>query len=473
MKRKCSLMLSICLLLGSLSGSACDSDISGGNEDNVLYVASWDEYIDMGGSFLDPSPDGDGDYIEWFNDFTKNDKSLWVNNQPKNILDSNALYEEFEVWYKQVYGKDIHVEYVALQDNETMYNKIKMGDDHYDLLCPSEYMAMKLKDEGKLLPFPETFYQYDANNEVLKHNYYAKNVSSYTKDVFQKAGLDGYIAGYMWGTTGFVYNPKKIGNTPEDAREIMSSWYCLTSEECERKITAKDNTRDSYFMGLGMYYEEELLRLQKDSPAVFSKVVHEYMNNTDPKVMSEVKKLLEKARQNLYGLETDEGKTDVAMGRLDASYQWSGDAVFILDQAEKHGLELEYSIPKSASNLWFDGWVMMEGANVEASMAFINFLSRYDNAIRNMYYIGYTSCLAGEEIYSYIDYTYSDEKGTKTYDLSYFFGDGHILTTTEDQLHRQLFAQYPDRETTARLVVMDYFQKDENERANRMWNNIK
>jgi spermidine/putrescine transport system substrate-binding protein len=334
-------------------------------------------------------------------------------------------------------------------------------------------MAMKLKDEGKLIPFSPSFYQYDANDPNLKHNYYAKNVSAYTNKIFKDAGLDGYIAGYMWGSTGFVYNPDKIGATPENAREIMSSWYCLTNEACERKITAKDNTRDSYFMGLGMYYEDQLLNLLQNNPTEYANVVDEWMNNTDAKIVSEVKKLLVEARQNLYGLETDEGKMDVAMGRLDASYQWSGDAVFILDEAEKHGLELEYSIPKSASNLWFDGWVMMEGANTEAAMAFVNFLSRYDNAIRNMYYIGYTSCLAGEEIFDYVEYTYSDEEGDTTYDLSYFFGEGHFFTTSIENTRRQLFAQYPTYETTQRLVVMEYFQKEENERVNRMWNNIK
>ena len=165
------------------------------------------------------------------------------------------------------------------------------------------------------------------------------------------------------------------------------------------------------------------------------------------------------------------------MGRLDASYQWSGDAVYILDEAESEsGLELEYSVPQSASNLWFDGWVMMEGANVDAATAFVNFLSLPKNVVRNMYYIGYTSCVAGEEVYQYIEDTYSAEEGetdTVEYDLSYFFGEGHTLTVTEDQLRRQLYAQYPDETTKNRLVVMNYFEKEENERVNRMWNNIK
>jgi spermidine/putrescine transport system substrate-binding protein len=268
----------------------------------------------------------------------------------------------------------------------------------------------------------------------------------------------------------------------------MKSWNALSNPVCERKITAKDNVRDSYFMGLGMYYEEELLALKAQyesgtvSRETYKNILNEKMNDTSIETMNGVKKKLETMRKNLYGLETDEGKLDVIMGRLDASFQWSGDAVYIIDEAEinsendEHPLLLEYSIPESASNLWFDGWVMMNNANVEAATAFVNFLSMPINVIRNMYYIGYTSCIGGDEVFSYIEETYGsdDENENLTeYDLSYFFGENHLLTTTVEQTRRQLFAQYPDASTIDRLVVMKYFDKETNTRANRMWNNIK
>lgn len=436
MKKKISLSLAVCLALSSLALTGCKNNVFG-SRDNVLRVASWDEYIDMGGAdSYDPS--------------------------------SREMYNEFEDWYYEQTGKRITVEYVALQDNETMYNKIKMGDD-YDLLCPSEYMAMKLKMENRLRAFPDSFF--DTSVET---NYYAKNVSRYTKAVFEKTGLSQYIAGYMWGSTGFVFNPEKID------REIMNSWKCLTSSECKRKITAKDNVRDSYFMGLGLYYEDELLSLDPDA-ADYADILAEKMNDTSQKTMDAVQVCLEKARQNLYGLETDEGKTDVAAGRLDAAYQWSGDAVCILDEAEyEFGLELEYSIPKSASNLWFDGFVMMDSIKdekMDAALAFINFLSRPDNAVRNMYYIGYTSCIGGQEVYDFIADEYGAEPGeenTVEYDVSYFFGDEfEPLIVPETQTRRQLFARYPDDEARKRLVVMDLFTKEQNERVTRMWNRIK
>ena len=47
-----------------------------------------------------------------------------------------------------------------------------------------------------------------------------------------------------------------------------------------------------------------------------------------------------------------------------------------------------------------------------------------------------------------------------------------MITADKEQLHRQLFAQFPDASTKERLVVMEYFEKEVNDRANSMWNDI-
>lgn len=454
MKKKISLTLAAFLFTSAFSFASCDN----GTDTLTLRVGSWDEYIDEGG------------------------EDSWAEG-------SSPLYEEFETWYFETYNKKVKVEYVALQDNETMYNKIEMGDN-YDLLCPSEYMMMKLAAEGKLETYPEEFY-----NPDLEHNYYAQNVSPYIdngvngifntgKTADGKAWRD-YAAGYMWGSTGFVINPHN-GVTRADA----SSWKIFQSEKYYRKITAKDNVRDSYFAGLGILFEDELLaaKNQLNSGAIslqdYQTLLNDTMNKTDVTTMHSVRDELVKMRQNLYGLETDEGKMDIITGKFDVSYQWSGDAVYVLDKAEEYGLELEYVVPEAASNLWFDGWVMMKGITQEtkhAAMAFVNFLSLPKNVVRNMYYIGYTSCISGpqsgeNEIFAYLEEMYGaedDEENTIVYDLQYFFGDNHFLVTPEKQKDRQLFAQYPDQETIKRLVVMKYFEKDVNELANRIWITIK
>ena len=39
----------------------------------------------------------------------------------------NSLVEDFEIWYQEVTGKPIRVEYCIADDNEILYNMIKMG----------------------------------------------------------------------------------------------------------------------------------------------------------------------------------------------------------------------------------------------------------------------------------------------------------------------------------------------------------
>ena len=46
-------------------------------------------------------------------------------------------------------------------------------------------------------------------------------------------------------------------------------------------------------------------------------------------------------------------------GKIVANYQWSGDAVYAMNEAEQDGAALKFAVPKECTNLWFDGWVML------------------------------------------------------------------------------------------------------------------
>ena len=442
MKKIISAVLAATLLSSSfIALTACDSR-------PVLKVASWEDYIDEGG-----------------------DGSIDPNNQ--------ALYEDFEEWYKETTGKEIRVEYVTAQDNETLYNQMETGDK-FDLICPSEYMIMKLAAENKLEELPDSFY--DTSVET---NYYAKNVSPFIKETFDSNEINGkawskYAAGYMWGTTGFVFNPELV-----DENDVRT-WNVFTNQKYNKKITAKDNVRDSYFAGLGMYYENDIKELKESLDngeielAEYQKQLSDLMNDTSEETMNAVQELLIQMKKNILGFETDSGKDDMISGNITINYQWSGDAVYAINEAEdESGVLLGYCIPDTVSNLWFDGWVMPKGANIEAATAFINYLSMPENAVRNMYYIGYTSCIGGQEVFDYLKETYEAEEGDATavpYDLSYFFGDTvngeAVISAPEEQLTRQLFAQYPDAETMNRCVALKYFEADANSRANKMWQEV-
>lgn len=56
----------------------------------VLRVCSWEEYIDLG---------------EW------DAEEAIVLDNGKVILGEKPLYEDFEDWYRETYGREVHVEY--------------------------------------------------------------------------------------------------------------------------------------------------------------------------------------------------------------------------------------------------------------------------------------------------------------------------------------------------------------------------
>jgi spermidine/putrescine transport system substrate-binding protein len=283
----------------------------------------------------------------------------------------------------------------------------------------------------------------------------------------------------------------------------VKSWSVFTNTDYAKKITAKNNIRDSYFVGLAMYYENELqtLKTQYEQRELtrqeYQAELSRLMNDSSPETMSGVKAVLQSMTSNLYGFETDEGKNDTIAGKITVNYQWSGDGVYIMDTAEEgeedEGTEnpvyLNYCIPETVSNLWFDGWVLTKDCkDVDAATMFINFMSRPDVAVRNMNYIGYTSCIGSDEVFNdfVLDYYAADEEcETKSlYDLNYFFNpsydpddpttksDDYIFYAEDEQFYRQLFAQYPQESVLARCVAMQYFDADANSRANSMWSDI-
>lgn len=453
-------------LLGGLAGILAVICLGGceHNDDvTVLRIANAEEYIDEGG--------WDADETIYLEDGT-------------SIRGIRPMTEDFEEWYEETYGEKVRVEYSTYGTNEDLYNQMLLGNV-FDLVCPSEYMIMSLMREGKLQPFSKEFQ--DSSNEK---NYYRGGVSPYIQSRMEQLEIDGeklsdYGACFMWGIMGLVYNPD--GVNPED----MKHWKVLLDPAYSKRITMKDSVRDSYFVALGILNEDQIAAPSFLQLSNYSEQLSTVLNDTSQKTVDQVEELLSKMRQNAYSLEVESGKADMVTGKVLINMQWSGDAVYSLDQAEEDGLELAYSVPEECSNLWFDGWCMMkdgvgeDARKQQAAEAFINYLSRPDNVIRNMYYIGYTSAIAGGDsdlIYQYAKYCYGAEEGaeeTATYSLDYFFaGDSaengrYQILTEPSQLKRQLYAQYPPEDVLQKSAVMHAFDQETNQRISRMWTNIR
>lgn len=457
-----SILLADVTILTGCAGKKDDDEI-------VLRVCSWEEYIDEG--------DWDeADAIELENGTV--------------ICPTTGMIEDFENWFYESYGKKVRVEYSTFGTNEELYNQISMGDT-YDLVCPSEYMIMKMMTEDMLVPYSDGFYDTGSEN-----NYYIKSVSPYIKSVFDSLSINGeaiskYAAGYMWGTLGIVYNPEYVTEAE------TSHWDMLLMDKFDKQVTIKDSVRDAYFAGNSIYNRELLLSDEFLTSDDYYARMEEILNATDKETVDAVEDILSDIKKNAYSFETDSGKADMVSGKVVANQQWSGDAVYTLDQAEEDGVMLCYAAPLEGSNLWFDGWCMLkEGIDGDedkqlAAEAFVNFVSMPENAIRNMSYIGYTSVISGGEddsMFQYVEFLYSaetDDENTVDYSVAYFFTgdyDGDLdddtvkkytVTTTKDQTKRQLFAQYPPEDVMKRSVVMAYFDKEGNERINQMWLNVR
>ncbi len=417
------------------------------SEEKEITVFSWEDYIDEGYDSAD-------DASEYLNEIFTADE-----------LESSVL----DIFEEQT---GIKVNYQTFATCEEMYNELIKNPNACDLLCPSEYMILQMKRENLIKPYavPQNYQDY---------------ASPYIKTVFEDLGLnitagDGsktaYATGYMWGTMGLLYNASKI-----DASEL-AKWTNLYGSKFSNKITIKDSLRDTYIMAIAIVYEDELYDL-KDSyengditKAEYKQELTQIFNRTDEDTVNKVQRALIDLKDNLYSFEVDAGKNDILTGKIDINFAWSGDAAYAIYEGEEAGVELGYVVPETGSNLWFDGWVMAKNANVENSLKFLDFISDPQIAIRNMEYIGYTSCIGGDEVFAYVQDAYDDD-GEYQVDLKYFFdpegstGNSYIINSSV--VGGQLYAQYADEETIARCVVMQEFQKKDLIRINEMWYKVK
>ena len=451
MKKKILLIPAVAALMAPMI-SAC-----GSSADYTLVVYNWEDYIATG-------EDSEGDKTD------------------------SSVIEDFEEYFKEKHdGKTIKVKYKRFSTNEEMYTKIKTGRVKPDICCPSDYMIQKMHSEDRLESFG--FNSSTSNYESGLDNY-NNYLSPYIKDLFKKNEFSDFAVPYFWGTMGYTYDPEHI--SAEQVSTWDFQWNPGAFLEGKGKIAIKDSVRDTYFTAVMHVYKDELLSLksQYDAGTItaesYNNSLSEIFNRHDADTLSKTKAALKEIKKNVQ-FEVDEGKSDMVLGNIYANLAWSGDSVFAMDEAEKSNKRLCYAIPVEGSNVWFDGWCMLKGANVDASKEFLNFIADPQIAALNMSEVGYTSPIAGQDIWEYVIDTYSvtaydgeyTEEDCDEIDLSYFFNgtlnegvEAKILVPTEER-GRQFDAQYPTAETIVRCAIMKDFGDEGNKAVKTMWDEFK
>ena len=374
----------------------------GGNREQILKVYNWSDYID------------------------------------------ESVLPEFEAWYKAQTGEDIKVVYQTFDVNETMLSKIEKGHEDYDVVCPSDYIIERMLNEGLLLPL-------DFASIPDEINYIDANTAPYIRQVFREINpnIDAnlYSVAYMWGTSGIIYNTEKV--TPEEA----GTWDIIRNPKFAGQILIKDAPRDVYGPVL-IYLKQEELKSGKVT-------LQELMSDSSDASLAAVEAYLKQVKDGVLGWEADFGKDQMTKGRGVVSLNWSGDAVWAIEEAAEVGVSLDYIVPEEGSNVWFDGWVIPKYAkNIKAASYFIDFMCRPDIAIRNMDETGYVSANGAIEVLeSQIDDEYDP------IDLSYFFGPEASAVRVNPVL-------YPDKSVIDRCAMEHDWGKD-TDKLLAMWSRVK
>ncbi|MEW4412303.1 ABC transporter substrate-binding protein [Clostridium sp. AN503] len=252
----------------------------------------------------------------------------------------------------------IKVVYDLFETNEEMYPVIEAGAVNYDVVCPSDYMIQKMRENDLLA---ELNFDNIPNADQIDPAYMEM---SRTFDPENK-----YSVPYCWGTVGILYNTKRL---EELGVEPPTSWEDLWDERLSGEILMQDSVRDAF-----------MVALKKDGYS---------MNSTSEEELELAKQDLIDQKPLVQAYVIDQVRDKMIGGEAAVGVIYSGEMLYIQEEVENLGLDynLEYVLPEEGTNLWLDSWVIPKNArNKENAEKWIDFLCRPEIAKANFEYITY------------------------------------------------------------------------------------
>ena len=305
-----SALLSGCGASGNTGTSGTDSAASGSADAGELYVYNWGEYIDE-------------DVISQFEDET-----------------------------------GITVVYDLFETNEEMYPVIEAGAVNYDVVCPSDYMIQKMRENDLLA---ELNFDNIPNIDQIDPAYMEMSQSFDSENK--------YSVPYCWGTVGILYNTKLLDELGVPA---PTKWADLWDERLSGEILMQDSVRDAF-----------MVALKKDGCS---------MNSESKDELEQAKQELIDQKPLVQAYVIDQVRDKMIGGEAAVGVIYSGEMLYIQDEVANLGLDydLEYVIPEEGTNLWLDSWVIPKNAkNKENAEKWIDFMCRPEIAKANFEYITY------------------------------------------------------------------------------------
>ena len=305
-----SALLSGCGASGNTGASGTDSAASGSADGGELYVYNWGEYIDE-------------DVISQFEDET-----------------------------------GITVVYDLFETNEEMYPVIEAGAVNYDVVCPSDYMIQKMRENDLLA---------ELNFDNIPNIAQIDPAYMEMSQAFDPENK--YSVPYCWGTVGILYNTRLLDELGVPA---PTKWADLWDERLSGEILMQDSVRDAF-----------MVALKKDGYS---------MNSESRDEIEQAKQELIDQKPLVQAYVIDQVRDKMIGGEAAVGVIYSGEMLYIQDEVASLGLDydLEYVIPEEGTNLWLDSWVIPKNAkNKENAEKWIDFMCRPEIAKANFEYITY------------------------------------------------------------------------------------
>jgi putrescine transport system substrate-binding protein len=243
----------------------------------------------------------------------------------------------------------IKVNYDVFDSNEVLEAKLLAGNSGYDVVVPTASFLERQIQAG-------VFAKLDKAS--------LKNYGNLDDEILQRLTAhdpgNEHAIPYMWGTTGFGYNVKKVKEAMPDAP--VGSWGMLFNPEVVAKL-----------QGCGV----TLL----DAPTeVFANLMG-YLGRDPNSENKEDVKLFEehmlKVRPYIKYFHSSQNINDLANGEICVAMGWSGDMLMARDRADEaeQGVEISYVIPKEGAVIWFDNLAIpIDAPHPGNALMFIDFI---------------------------------------------------------------------------------------------------
>ncbi|HWL41660.1 MAG TPA: polyamine ABC transporter ATP-binding protein [Ilumatobacter sp.] len=254
----------------------------------------------------------------------------------------------------------ISIEYSEnFNDNNEVYARelspyLSEGDaTAWDIVCPTYWMASRLKARGWLEPLPVDLIPNRVNLE-----------SRFVTEPWDFGAI--YNLPWQAGTTGLAYVPEKTG------REL-GSIMDLFDPEFRGRVALLTEMRDTIgLIMLGLGHDPSVPNIDGALEAI------EFLEQ-------------QKASRQIRAFTGNEYMDDLLNGNLVACVGWSGDILQL-----QYEMDIEYVVPEEGAISWYDTMVIPKGAaNGVAAAEWMNFVYDPVQAAQLTYWVQYMSPVKG------------------------------------------------------------------------------